>query len=142
VLEVSSAGLERPLVRPSDYHRFAGRQVKVRTLEPIEGRRTFTGSIRSAGDDTFVLGEEPAGGGDGAAAHGRGGVVEIPYVAVARARLVVDWQEELRGRSAGRALGVADPVHAGDAPGFADGSDDSVGGPDVRRANGREGGQQ
>jgi ribosome maturation factor RimP len=119
-LEVSSAGLERPLVRPSDYHRFVGRQVKVRTLEPLElmgGRRTFTGSIRSAGDDTFVL---DADGGDGAG----GGSVEIPYVAVARARLVVDWEEELRGRPADPALR----------------SRNSSGGP--VGANGLEGGQR
>jgi ribosome maturation factor RimP len=95
-LEVASAGLERPLVRPQDYHRFAGRKVKVRTLEPIEGHRTFTGSIRSAGEDTFVLAlDSSSGGRDGEAA-----VVEIPYLAVVRAKLVVDWENELRGRPA------------------------------------------
>ena len=97
LLEVSSAGLERPLVRPSDYVRFAGRQVKVRTLELIEGRRTFTGSIRSAGDETFVL------------EVGADGVVEIPYTSVARARLVVDWENELRGRPAGPPLDRVGP---------------------------------
>lgn len=166
-LEVSSAGLERPLVRPSDYHRFMGRQVKVRTLEPIEGRRTFTGSIRSAGDDSFVLLEAPAGGGDGAAAEAdrdMGGVVEIPYVAVARARLVVDWDSELRRRPTGPPPGAAGATgdangpapgaanFAGDsasvtagASGFAgglDGAFGAFGGPDMRRANGREGGQR
>jgi ribosome maturation factor RimP len=122
-LEVSSAGLERPLVRPADYHRFVGRQVKVRTLEPLEpmgGRRTFTGSIRSAGDDMFVL---DADGPDGAGEAG-GEAVEIPYVAVARARLVVDWEQELRRRPAGAALD----------------SRNSSGGP--VGANGLEGGQR
>ncbi|HEY8202919.1 MAG TPA: ribosome maturation factor RimP [Actinomycetota bacterium] len=144
-LEVSSAGLERPLVRPSDYRRFTGRQVKVRTLEPIEGRRTFTGSIRSVGDDTFVLDEAPAGGGDGAAAEGRAAVVEIPYVAVARARLVVDWEDELRGRPAGPVPGAAGQPGVRDpssSAGSAGGSGDSLGGPDVGRANGLEGGQR
>lgn len=102
-LEVSSAGLERPLVRPSDYHRFAGRRVKVRTLEPIEGRRTFTGSIRSAEDEAFVLDADGAPHGP-EGADATSGVVEVPYVAVARARLVVDWEQELRGRPAGPAL--------------------------------------
>ena len=37
-LEVASAGIERPLVRPADYRRFQGRRVKVRCEEPIEGR--------------------------------------------------------------------------------------------------------
>jgi ribosome maturation factor RimP len=144
-LEVPSAGLERPLVRPSDYRRFAGRQVKVRTLEPIEGRRTFIGSIRSAGDDSFVLEEAPARGGDGAAVGSRAAVVEIPYVAVARARLVVDWEDELRGRPAGPAPGATGLPGARDPSGSAasaGGSGDSVGGPEVGRVNGREGGQR
>jgi ribosome maturation factor RimP len=144
-LEVSSAGLERPLVRPSDYHRFAGRQVKVRTLEPIEGRRTFTGSIRSAGDDAFVLEEALAGGGDGAPVEGWAAVVEIPYVAVARARLVVDWEDELRGRPAGSAPGATGVPGARDPSGSAasgGGSGDSVGGPEVGMGNGLEGGRR
>lgn len=90
-LEVSSAGIERPLVRPSDYHRFAGRRVKVRSEQPIEGQRVFTGTIRAAGSEAFVL----------EAIEGRAPqeVVEVPYVAVARARLVVDWDRELKGRN-------------------------------------------
>lgn len=90
LLEVASAGIERPLVRPSDYVRFRGREVKVRCAEPIEGRRTFTGSIASAGTLSFVL-------------RTAEGVVEIPYVAVARARLVVDWDRELKGLGGGAA---------------------------------------
>src|SRR5437899_9532385 len=82
-LEVASAGIERPLVRPADYRRFQGRRVKVRCHEPIEGQRSFTGTIRRAGDEAFVLGSLEA-----AADHE---VVEIPYVGVARARLVADW---------------------------------------------------
>ena len=51
-LEVSSPGLERPLVRPKDFVRFAGREIKLRTHEPIvfEGdkrgsRRKFQGEL-------------------------------------------------------------------------------------------------
>jgi ribosome maturation factor RimP len=85
-LEVASAGIERPLVRLADYRRFQGRRVKVRCEQPIEGRRVFTGTLRSAGDESFVLEEEASGG-----------VVEIPYVGVAKARLVADWDRELKG---------------------------------------------
>jgi ribosome maturation factor RimP len=85
-LEVASAGIERPLVRPADYHRFQGRRVKVRSLEPIEGQRVFTGTLRSTGDESFVLESE-----------GSGEIVEIPYVGVDRARLVADWDRELKG---------------------------------------------
>ncbi len=45
VLEVSSPGLDRPLVREADYVRFTGRTAKVRTRLPIEGQRTFKGRI-------------------------------------------------------------------------------------------------
>jgi ribosome maturation factor RimP len=89
-LEVASAGIERPLVRPADYRRFEGRRVKVRCQEPIEGQRVYTGTIRSAGDESFVLGVEE-----------RQEVVEIPYVGVAKARLIVDWERELKGTRGG-----------------------------------------
>lgn len=88
-LEVSSAGLERPLTRPEHYTRFAGREVKVRVSEPIEGQRNFIGTIKHSGNETFVL------------ELTEGGVVEIPYSAVARANLTVDWDAELKGIDAG-----------------------------------------
>lgn len=44
-LEVSSPGLDRPLMRREDYVRFAGRDAKVETREALEGRKRFTGRI-------------------------------------------------------------------------------------------------
>jgi ribosome maturation factor RimP len=44
-LEVSSPGVNRPLVKESDYRRFAGQNAKVRTRVPIEGQRNFKGKI-------------------------------------------------------------------------------------------------
>ena len=85
ILEVSSAGLERPLVKPGDYVRFMGREVKVKLAEPIEGRRNFQGKIRSSNDEVFILDLD------------EGGVTEIPFGVVARTRLVVDWELELKG---------------------------------------------
>ncbi len=46
VLEVSSPGIERPLVRPADYERFRGRLASIRTRRPLEGRRRFRGTLR------------------------------------------------------------------------------------------------
>ena len=88
-LEVSSAGLERPLVKPADYERFSGRQVDVRTNEPIGGRKKFTGTVEKAGNESFVLrnGSE---------------AVEIPYDSVKRANLVVDWDAEFRRAGIGK----------------------------------------
>src|SRR5262252_9475159 len=44
-LEVSSPGLDRKLVRPSDFDRFAGHRVHLVTREPIGGRRNFEGRL-------------------------------------------------------------------------------------------------
>jgi len=47
-LEVSSPGLDRPLTKPEHFRRFLGRRVRVRTTEPIEGQRNFTGTLTEA----------------------------------------------------------------------------------------------
>src|SRR5512147_1650045 len=45
ILEVSSPGVNRPLVKESDFRRFAGKEAKVRTRLPIGGQRNFKGKI-------------------------------------------------------------------------------------------------
>jgi len=74
-LEVSSPGLERPLVKQADFERFAGREAKIKTYEPIEKQRTFEGKL---------LGVE--------AAHVRiecsGRVRLVPLEGIAKANLV------------------------------------------------------
>ncbi|GAC1346754.1 MAG: ribosome maturation factor RimP [Acetobacteraceae bacterium] len=52
-LEVSSAGIDRPLTRLKDWVRFAGHQARVEMLFPVDGRRRFTGIITGA-DETAV----------------------------------------------------------------------------------------
>ena len=54
-LEVSSAGIDRPLTRLKDWVRFAGHQARVEMLAPVDGRRRFTGRIVGAGNDTATL---------------------------------------------------------------------------------------
>ena len=44
-LEVSSPGVNRPLVKESDFARFCGQNAKVRTRLPLEGQRSFKGKI-------------------------------------------------------------------------------------------------
>jgi len=44
-LEVSSPGLDRPLVRPRDFERFAGFEAKIEAYQPIEDRRRFRGRL-------------------------------------------------------------------------------------------------
>jgi ribosome maturation factor RimP len=42
-LEISSAGIDRPLTRAKDWNRFAGHQARAETVVPIGGRRRFSG---------------------------------------------------------------------------------------------------
>lgn len=54
-LEVSSPGLERPLVKPQDYQRFCGQTVVVTTHQPINGRKRFQGRLTSAAENEITL---------------------------------------------------------------------------------------
>ncbi len=54
-LEVSSPGLDRPLVTKEDYQRFAGREVKLTTREPIDGRRKFKGVLEGIENDAVRI---------------------------------------------------------------------------------------
>jgi ribosome maturation factor RimP len=74
-LEVSSPGPERPLVKPDHFRRFLGRQARVRTREPRDGHRNFTGELVGASDAEVTV------------AAGTG-VVTIPYAEIARSHLV------------------------------------------------------
>ena len=47
-LEVSSAGIDRPLTRPKDWVRFAGHQAKAEVNMPIDGRKRFSGIVLGA----------------------------------------------------------------------------------------------
>lgn len=51
MLEVSSPGIDRPLVKAMDYVRFAGFDAKVETLVPLNSRRRFKGKILGLTDD-------------------------------------------------------------------------------------------
>ncbi len=54
-LEVSSPGIDRPLVRPEDFRKFLGFEAKVELDEAIEGRKRFRGLIRDEKDGTIVI---------------------------------------------------------------------------------------
>jgi len=54
-LEVSSPGIDRPLVRPEHFHRFQGSQVKVLMRDAHLGRRRFTGFLAEAGPEFVVV---------------------------------------------------------------------------------------
>lgn len=54
-LEVSSPGIDRPLVRERDYERYAGFDVRIETTHTIDGRRRFKGKLLGIGDGTVNL---------------------------------------------------------------------------------------
>ena len=76
-LEVSSPGVERPLVKPAHFRRFVGREVTVQTAEPLDGRRRFRGGLLAAGDSDIEIDQD-------------GARVRIPYGVIQRSRLVAD----------------------------------------------------
>ena len=56
-LEVSSPGLDRPLARPEDYERFAGRAAVITTIENLDGRRNFRGILKGREGEVVLLEE-------------------------------------------------------------------------------------
>ncbi len=74
-LEVSSPGLDRPLVKPRDFARFVGHTVKLTTREPIAGRRKFKGALVRADEAGIALEVD-------------GRAQELGYGAIEQARLV------------------------------------------------------
>ena len=57
VLEVSSPGLDRPLLTADHFVRFAGRPVRVQAREPVDGRRGWKGRLLGCREGNVVLRE-------------------------------------------------------------------------------------
>ena len=74
-LEVSSPGLERPLVKLADFERFSGREVKVKTRASIDKRRRFCGTLLGVVEQSVELEQD-------------GQVLRIPHEEIAQAHLV------------------------------------------------------
>jgi ribosome maturation factor RimP len=55
VLEVSSPGVNRPLIKEADFQRFSGKNAKVRTKIPIKGQRNFKGKIMGVTEGRLEL---------------------------------------------------------------------------------------
>jgi ribosome maturation factor RimP len=74
-LEVSSPGIERPLVKPEHYRQAVGSRVQVKTEQPLDGRRQFTGTLIDAGNDEIEIDLD-------------GERASLPYAAIRRGNLV------------------------------------------------------
>ena len=110
-LEISSPGIDRPLVRRSDFDRYAGHDIRIEMSVMVEGRKRFRGTlIGTDGDAARIRGEA---GPDGVPTE-----ISLPIEDMAEARLVLTdalIAESLRrGKAAERALREADdtqPIH-------------------------------
>jgi ribosome maturation factor RimP len=54
-LEVSSPGIDRPLVKRADYERFMGKLVNIRLIRANDKGRKFKGNVVAAGVDSFTF---------------------------------------------------------------------------------------
>lgn len=54
-LEVSSPGIDRPLVKAADFVRFAGERAQIRLREVRDGRKRFIGVLKGFEDDAILL---------------------------------------------------------------------------------------
>ncbi len=77
-LEVSSPGLDRPLVKEEDFQRFAGKNARMRTRRPLEGQKNFKGRILGAAQGLVELETAP------------GRKVEIAVVDIEKANLIAE----------------------------------------------------
>lgn len=81
-LEVSSPGIDRPLVRKSDFTTWTGHLVKMETSVLVGDRKRFKGKIAESDADGVLIARDKA-------AYGEEPTVRVPYDAIADARLVL-----------------------------------------------------
>lgn len=81
-LEVSSPGIDRPMVRKSDFVRWAGHLVKCETSVLLDGRKRFRGKIAETNEEGFTLERDQI-------AYGEEPRVVVPYSALAEAKLIL-----------------------------------------------------
>ncbi len=109
-LEVSSPGIDRPLVRRSDFDDWAGHEAKIEMREPIAGRRRFRGVLAGTEGDSLRLGTDgPPAGPE---------LLSLPIADIAEARLVLTEsliRETLR-RAKRESADAAAATNAADGP--------------------------
>jgi ribosome maturation factor RimP len=75
-LEVSSPGIDRPLVRAEDFDRFAGYEAKIELEHGLEGRKRFRGRLLGLSGETVRVATEQ-------------GEVALPFADIHRAKLML-----------------------------------------------------
>lgn len=103
-LEISSPGIDRPLVRSGDFANATGQLARIETSMPVSGRKRFRGNIVSADENGIQFERDKVDEGEGA-------IVTIPFDIMVSAKLVLTDaliqdalkkdKQERRGRKAG-----------------------------------------
>jgi ribosome maturation factor RimP len=105
MLEVSSPGIDRPLMKRADYERFMGHDVKLEMTMPVGDRKRFQGAMTAIEGDNLLL-------------DGEGGSVTLPLASIKNAKLILTDRliaaVEDENAAAAAFVGEADapPVHA------------------------------
>ncbi len=81
-LEVSSPGIDRPLVRKSDFANWQGHLAKFETSQLVAERKRFRGRIASADDNSVTVDRDAPG-------YGEAPTVVIPFDSLAEAHLIL-----------------------------------------------------
>ncbi|MDE2029326.1 MAG: ribosome maturation factor RimP [Alphaproteobacteria bacterium] len=88
-LEVSSPGIDRPLVRMKDYERYKGHVAKIELDAPVEGRKKFEGKIARVAGDAIVFEADKES-------------LSVPFAAIEKAKLIMT-DELLKAAMSGKA---------------------------------------
>lgn len=80
-LEVSSPGLDRPLVKMSDFERYAGSRIKVELMTPYEGRLRFQGILQGVQKELIKIELDL-----------EKKVAELPFSDIKKAKLIPDYE--------------------------------------------------
>jgi ribosome maturation factor RimP len=75
-LEVSSPGIDRPLMKPADYQRFAGHEARLEVDPPVEARKRLHGTLVAVEGDDLRLATDA-------------GEIRVPLASIQRAKLVL-----------------------------------------------------
>ena len=80
-LEVSSPGINRPLKAPEHFKRFIGKNVRVRTRDLVQGRRSFLGPLMDVMNEKIVVNQD-------------GKPIEIPFAVIEKSNYEHDWSAD------------------------------------------------
>ena len=81
-LEISSPGIDRPLVRKSDFERYAGHVSRIETALPIQGRKRFRGTLMGTEGEAARIRRDDA-------AEGEVAEILLPIEEMSEAKLVL-----------------------------------------------------